>query len=196
MSPFIQIGPFIEVYRIRRGSAHLEDGYTYVRRDHGRGPVLQRRVHRARSPDIIEIDPDEYLQRRYRSPAPSPEIIPRQNVLNQYFHTIAGPAAPPPNPLGDRIAGLTARTVAVEAEIRELREEYFARQAAQQSRPRRCTDCGRTSVLCQCGTGLRTEDGRAGTYGRGSVHFNAERDVNIIERAPRRSVRFADDEYY
>ena len=195
MPPFIQIGPLIEVYQNRHRSAHLDDRYTYVRRERGQLLVLKRRARRARSPDIIEVDLDEYYQRRYLSPAPSPEIIPRQNVINQYFHHLPVAPLPPFNPLGGQVDGPNARTVAVEAEIRGLRAEYLARQAAQQSLPRRCTDHGRTSVVCQCGTGVRTEDGSPGRYGRGSVYVDAKRDANIVERAPLRSVRFAEDEY-
>lgn len=207
-----RFGPFIVVEPRRSRSQYCAPGYEYVRRSsrNHRYAVLERRSYV--DPAYFERELRSYygplhsereLDRGGRSPVPSLESRSRQNAYNYYYHNAPATAAPPaPSPLravprDDRFEGSNTRTPAVEAEIRELENEYLASIAQRDALPRRCTECGSLSTACLCRAWRenesRTENGNSGRNGRGSLRCDVEGDVNIIERAPRRSVRFVNE---
>lgn len=169
-------------------------------------------------PRIIEIEPSDSYQRRYRSPAPSPEPTPRQHYHSHFHQQVPVPApapaptpapAPPPppppppvNPLGEKVETLAARNAALEAEMRELREQFRAARIREETtarvreememRPRRWRecDCGHAR-----GDGCRCDWGRSARRER---RYSSDVDFEVRpprwEGRPRRgSVRWVDE---
>ena len=117
------------------------------------------------------------------------------------------------DPLAERVDGLTTRNGALEAEVRELRNQFRAQRIRDEVLPRRCPDCGYTAIRCQCeelrrvmrrgddGRRRRSLTGYGYGYrsgdGDGDMRFDGARDISFEVRAPRpgrgRGVRWVDE---
>jgi len=101
------------------------------------------------------------------------------------------------NPLDERVDTLAARNAALEAEMRELRDQFRAARLREELLPSRCGDCGYTAGACRCGVPRSAIRERRHSSVNGNVRFDGPRDVNFEVRAPRwegrQAVRWRDE---